>query len=293
MKKLLTLVVTAIMAVTAAIGLVGCNKQELNFGKELLVCEAQLDTLTQLDTGSIDVSIIDSVMAGFYTVEGDFKDKITMLDYTFAEEFYGIAGRKEDKAFVSKINDALIAMASKEYSDVAKTYGLISSTTINPATENPLAGATDESWNEIKNAGKIVIGYTIFSPIAYDVVDGQPTKGFDIDLAKKVVAYLNEQESLNLTVEFLEIDWNTKEAQLENGSIDLVWNGLTITEQRSAEMCISIPYLKNFQVAVVLKEDAAQYNDLNKNNLVEKFADKIIGVEGGSAGESVVVKSAE
>jgi len=292
MKKLLTIVMSIFLLVGACFSLTACGKEELNYGKELVKLDSQLDTLTQLKAGTIDMAIIDSVMAGYYATTGDFKDDIAVLnEFVLATEQYGIAGRKNDKAFVSKINEALIALKDTDYLTVAGEYGLTSSLCITSETTNPLAQATDESWDAIKTAGKIVIGYTVFAPIAYEVENEEPTKGFDIDLAKKVVAYLNTTYSLNLSIEFQEIDWDSKEALLNNGTIDLIWNGLTITEERAENMCISVPYLNNNQVAVISKE---KYDEIdNYNDLFTLFANATIGVEGGSAGEGVVVKKAE
>jgi ABC-type amino acid transport substrate-binding protein len=290
MKKLLTIALTVILAVVSMCSLTACGKEDLNFGKDLVKLDSQLDTLTQLKSGTIDMSIIDSVMAGYYATTGEFKDDIVVLNkYVLANEQYGIAGRKGDKAFVSKINDALIALQTTDYATIAETYGLTSSLSIDANTTNPLASETDGSWDAIKTAGKIVIGYTVFAPIAYELVDNVPTKGFDIELAKKVVAYLNTTYSVNLTVQFQEIDWDSKEVLLNNGTIDLIWNGLTITSERAANMCISVPYLNNNQVAVVRKAD---YNDqMSYKDLFTLFATATIGVEGGSAGESVVLAS--
>ena len=94
---------------------------------------------------------------------------------------------------------------------------------------------------------------------------------------------MNTTYSQNIEVEFIIIDWNAKETLLENGTIDLIWNGMTITEDRSAQMCISVPYLYNKQVAVVMKEDASKYTTQ------ESMADAIMTAENGSAGESVIV----
>jgi len=296
MKKLLSIVMSIFLLVGACFSLTACGKEELNYGKELVKLDSQLDTLIQLESGSIDMAIIDSVMAGYYATTGEFKDDIAILEMQLAVEKYGIAGRKEDKAFVSKINEALIALSDADYLTVAAEYGLTSSLCLTPATENPLEDANDNSWKAIKTAGKIVIGYTVFAPIAYEVKNGAPTKGFDIDLAKAVVEYLNQTYSVDLDVEFQEIDWDSKEALLNNGAIDLIWNGLTITEERAQNMCISVPYLNNAQVAVITK---AQYEDLyedattSTNKLLTLFANATIGVEGGSAGEGVVVKAAE
>lgn len=292
MKKLFTLLLTVIMSMVAVFA-VGCTPEEETesyyFGKELLRYDSQLDTLPKLVNDDIDVAIIDSVMAGYYCKTGNYANQIAIVeDLVLAQEKYGIAGRKNDKAFVSKINEALIALAETRYEEIGADYGLTDSLCLDNETANPLESATDNSWNEIVNSGKIVIGYTIFAPICYDVVDDVPTKGFDIDLAKAVVAYLNQKYSVSLDVEFLLIDWDNKEVDLANDNIDLIWNGLTITDERANAMCISVPYLNNNQVAVVLKSNLSMYSDAGK--ILVNMNKAVIGVEKGSAGESVVLK---
>ena len=58
---------------------------------------------------------------------------------------------------------------------------------------------------------------------------------------------------------------------------------MTITPAREAEMCISVPYLFNKQVAVILKSDAAKYTDK------ASMAKAIMTAETGSAGETVII----
>ena len=292
MKKLFTLLLTVLMSMVAVFAFAGCSEEEpeaYKFGKELLRYDSQLDTLAKLVDEDIDVSIIDSVMAGYYCKEGSYVNQIAVVDnLVLAQEKYGIAGRKEDRAFVSKINEALIALAETEYEQIGEKYGLEDSLCLEDDTINPLANATDNSWNEIVSSEKIVIGYTVFAPICYDIVDDVPTKGFDIDLAKAVVNYLNQKYSLSLQVEFLLIDWDNKEVDLAQRNIDLIWNGLTITDERANAMCISVPYLNNNQVAVVLKSNLSKYSDSAK--ILVNMNNAVIGVEKGSAGESVVLK---
>jgi ABC-type amino acid transport substrate-binding protein len=266
----------------AACGDNGEQASTLALGKEMIVQNSQLDALTQLKNGAVDAVVIDSVMAGYYSTSGEFAGQVSIVEnLVLAEEEYGIAAKKGSQAFMSEINKALIALAADgTVTSVAETFGLQNDVAVKADTVNPYANATDDSWKEIKQSGTIVIGYTVFAPIAYE--DNGLFTGFDIELATEVVEWLNDTYELTLEVEFEEIDWNSKEALLENGTIDLVWNGMTITDEREAEMCISVPYLYNKQVAVVLTEEKSQYT--NK----ESFKDAIIGVESGSAGESVV-----
>ena len=277
--KAAALVAAVIMSVTA---FAACNSGEkLAYGKELLTLNTQLDTLTQLNMGAIDAAVIDSVMAGYYSNNGEYAGKVTIMDAVLQREQYGIAARKDDKAFMSKINEALIALyGNGGMQEVADQFGLTADIALESSTENPLADATDSSWDDIVASGKIIIGYTIFAPIAFD--EGNGLTGYDIELAQKTIEYLNEKYSVNLEPEFQIIDWNSKEALLTNGTIDLIWNGLTIDDERLANMCISVPYLNNDQVAVVRTEDKDKYVT------PDDLEDAVIGVEKGSAGESVV-----
>ncbi|MBQ8295506.1 MAG: transporter substrate-binding domain-containing protein [Clostridia bacterium] len=283
MKKNVVKAVCGILAATCVVSLAACgSKDELKVGKEFVAAPSQLDALTKLDKGEADVAVIDSVMAGYYTTTGDYADKMQMVDgLVFAEESYGVAGKKGNKALMSKINEALIGIRTTDYAALATEYGLTSSIALTETTADTYADATDSSWTDVVTSGKIVIGYTLFAPIAYEE-EGALT-GFDIELARKTIAYLNTKYETNVTVEFLLIEWSTKEAKLADGTIDLVWNGMTITPEREAEMCVSVPYLYNKQVAVVLKKDSAKYST------VESMSKAIMTAESGSAGETVIV----
>lgn len=295
MKKF-KFVIAAVLLVCLVFS-VACSKgTENNFGKELLTVKSQLDALNGLKKGDADIAVIDSVMAGYYMNDTDsFKDYQILENIVLAEEKYGIAAKKGNDALTSKINEAIIALADTEYKTIAGTYGLTTELLVKADTVNPLASASDESWNNVVKANKLIVGYTLFAPIAYNEGDGENAvfKGFDIDLAKAVVNYLNTKYEATIKVEFMEIDWDSKEALLENGTIDLVWNGMTITPEREAGMSISVPYLANKQVAVIAKANSEKFKSATYDEFVKATGDAVIIVEKGSAGEGVVVPSEE
>ena len=282
MQKAVGMVLATVCAVSCVAGMTACGGEKLALGKEMIVQNSQLEALAQLTNGALDAVVIDSVMARYYAASGDYAGKVCVVEnLTLASEEYGIAAKKGNQSFMSEINKALIALtADGTTAQVAQQFGLENDVAVTPTTENPYAGATDSSWADIQSEGTIVIGYTVFAPIAY--TESGNFTGFDIELAREVVSYLNQTYSLTLEVQFEEIDWDSKETLLENGTIDLVWNGMTITEKREAQMCISVPYLYNKQVAVVCVEDKDKYTTK------ESFKNAVIGVESGSAGESVV-----
>ncbi|MEG0541267.1 MAG: amino acid ABC transporter substrate-binding protein [Angelakisella sp.] len=69
--------------------------------------------------------------------------------------------------------------------------------------------------------------------------------GFDIDLATEVA------KRLGMTVALTPIDWSTKELEVNSGKVDMLWNGMTITDARKESMLVSPAYIKNAQVVVV------------------------------------------
>ena len=296
MKRTLSLILAALLAF-AAIFAVSCGTDnELNFGKELLSVTSQLEALQGLKKGDAQIAVIDSVMAGYYMNQTEeFKDYQVLENVVFQEEKYGIAAKKGNDALTAKINEALIALVDSDYKTIAEKYGLATELLVKADTTNPVASASDNSWNEVVADKKLVIGYTLFAPIAYNEGDGADAKlvGFDIELAEAVVKYLNTKYTTEIKVEFMVIDWNQKEALLENGTIDLVWNGMTITPEREAGMSVSIPYLANKQVAVIAKADATKLASKNYDEFVTKATDCVIIVEKGSAGESMVVPAEE
>ena len=91
----------------------------------------------------------------------------------------------------------------------------------------PAAEETDLAY--IQNKGTLVIGITDFEPMDYKDADGSWI-GFDADMAKAFA------ESLGVTAEFVEIDWDNKILELDSKTIDCVWNGMTLTAEVTSSM---------------------------------------------------------
>jgi polar amino acid transport system substrate-binding protein len=77
--------------------------------------------------------------------------------------------------------------------------------------------------------------------------------GFDIDIATEVSSRLGLDAPT-----LMPINWDSKVMELNAGNIDLIWNGLTITEERKKEMLFSDPYMDNRQIIVVRAESDIQ-----------------------------------
>ena len=133
-------------------------------------------------------------------------------------------------------------------------------------------GNTDGDLAAVKAAGKLVVGITDYAPMDYKDENGKWI-GFDAELAEQFAA------SLGVDCEFFVIaDWNNKVADINAKEIDLIWNGMTASDELGTKIDFSTAYAKNAQVVVVKKGSTLTKDDL---------ANASIAAENGSAGASV------
>lgn len=168
------------------------------------------------------------------------------------------------KKFLAAVLVGIMAMS------VLTACGTTSNKSGNTAATNQAAEQSSD-FEYIKNKGKLSIGITLFAPMNYNE-NGELT-GFETEFAKAVC------KKLGVEPDFQEINWDSKEVELNSKNIDCIWNGMTITEERKENMSITNPYMNNKQVMVV-----------NKENL-KKFAESVDGAsivaEAGSTGEEL------
>ncbi|SMC35346.1 amino acid ABC transporter substrate-binding protein [Sporomusa malonica] len=125
---------------------------------------------------------------------------------------------------------------------------------------------------------KIVVGLDDnFPPMGFRD-DKNNIVGFDVDMAKEAA------KRLGMEVEFKPIDWNSKEAELSGKRVDMLWNGLTITEKRKENILFTKAYMENRQIIVV----AANSPIKTKTDL----AGKVVGGQEGSSSIEAIEKDA-
>jgi len=126
------------------------------------------------------------------------------------------------------------------------------------ASEAP-SGSADESWTKVQSKGAFTLGFDeTFAPMGFKDDNGNYV-GFDIDLAKEASSRLGLSEP-----KFQPINWDSKVMELNGGNIDVIWNGLTITDDRKKELLFSDPYMNNRQIIVVsAKSDIKTKADLS------------------------------
>lgn len=81
--------------------------------------------------------------------------------------------------------------------------------------------SNEDQWTRINEEKRIIIGLDdSFVPMGFQDKSGKIV-GFDVDLAKAVF------KLYGISVDFQPIDWSMKETELQNQTIDLIWNGYT------------------------------------------------------------------
>ena len=119
-------------------------------------------------------------------------------------------------------------------------------------TASSAAADAESDMAYVKDKGTLVVGMTDFAPMDYRDDSGEWI-GFDADMAKAFAEYLG------VDVEFLEINWDNKLMELDTKGVDVIWNGMTITDEVTNGASVSEPYCNNGQVVVVPADKAADY----------------------------------
>ncbi len=138
------------------------------------------------------------------------------------------------------------------------------------------SGSPDSDLAYVQDKGTLIVGITDFAPMDYQDKDGNWI-GFDADMAKAFA------EKLGVKAEFQIIaDWDAKVMELDGKTVDVVWNGMTLTDDVKAAMECSNAYCDNAQVVIVPKDKAEAYQTVDSVKGLQ-FA-----VENGSAGQEQV-----
>lgn len=170
----------------------------------------------------------------------------------------------------------------------------------------------DNSLTKVQEQGYFTLGLDAdFAPMGFSQDNGEIV-GFDIDLANAVA------EKMGVRAEAKPIDWNSKAMELSTGKIDVIWNGLSITDERRQEVLFSNPYLSTKQSIIVkagsdiktkadlagkklalqdgstsedaVKADAATYDSIGDEN-ISRFSENsqvLMEVDAGRADAAVI-----
>lgn len=175
---------------------------------------------------------------------------------------------------MKKISLAVFAMMMVAM--LAVFAGCSSSSDTNSGTADS-GTAQDNSLQNVLDKGTLVLGLDdSFPPMGFRD-ENNNIVGFDIDVATEVA------NRMGVELKLQPIEWSTKEMELNTGSVDCLWNGLSIDDERKQAMDLSEPYMTNRMVLVVLND--SEYTDQ------ASLAGKTIGVQNGSTAEKILEES--
>lgn len=198
-------------------------------------------------------------------------EKYTVLSEDFGAENYAIGFRRGDDALAKKVSDILTEMtADGKAGEIAKKWfgsDVMLRDPEYPRELNEEKG--DASLQYILDKGELILGLDeTFPPMGYRDANGDII-GFDIDLATEVCSRLGVKLKLQ------PINWDSKEMELNGKTIDCIWNGMSITDERINGMDLSTPYIANKQI-IIVKSDSGISTKAD-------LAGKTVGAQQGSS----------
>lgn len=171
------------------------------------------------------------------------KVSYVFLDEELGKETYGIAFRIGDDELKDQVEAGLKAIVKNgTFAEIGAKY---------PDIEPYLClSADDFSDDEIAEQGSGDPNYTFkhgfdldYPPYSYRKDDGT-VGGFDVEVCQAVCAYLG------WGYEAVPFNWDAKDAELNAGSCDCIWSGITV-EGREDDYCWGMVYSNNTQLIMV------------------------------------------
>ena len=262
MKKRIALLLSVVMV--ASLCMAGCGSKDSKKEEKVYAVEAgsageeaakenkwkvnsvasQADALMEVKSGTSDAAIIDLLMAGAMIGEGTSYPNLKYTDKLTTEE-YGVGCRKDSNLATYINNFFAETYKSGEMKTIAEKYGVQEALVEQKEVQSEEVKGGDVKY--IQDKGTLIVGITDFEPMDYKDKDGNWI-GFDADMASLVA------EKLGVKVKFVEIDWDTKAMELDSKNIDVVWNGMTLTDEVKNAMECTNAYCNNAQVVVIPAE---------------------------------------
>jgi His/Glu/Gln/Arg/opine family amino acid ABC transporter permease subunit len=198
-----------------------------------------------LESGAVNAICMDIGVAN-YEIESR-GDKFMMLEDRLSSEEYGIGFKKGNTELRDKVQATLLDMlADGTFDEIAEKWGLEGSICLTADDEVQEETAADDNT--------FIVGFDAeFPPYGYKNDDGE----YDLDLAQEVC------DRNGWILKKQPIEWNSKDMELNSGSISCIWNGFTMNGREDAYTWTT-PYVDNSQVVVVRKDSGiTQLSDLS------------------------------
>lgn len=141
--------------------------------------------------------------------------------------------------------------------------------------------AFDFSSVETVSDGKLIVGTEAgFAP--YEYLVGDKVEGVDMDIAQAVA------DALGVKLEIQNMDFDGALLAVQQGKVDIVAAGVSVSEEREEVMDFSVKYVDSKDVVVVKADEPAV-----EESTAEALADKVVGVQQGNIADLWVTDNTE
>ncbi len=288
MKKVLSLVLAALMLVTMVTTLASCGKSTkigvqtgttgefyvkgnadmMLPGFSNIECQPYnnggLAVKAMLD-GQIDYVIIDNEPAQMLLAQNSNDIKIIDIALTTEQYAYGV-----DK------NQADLLTAVNEYLNTIKGDGTLAAIfakydaltyddegNVTGGDEN-IVGIESATKNANDQAGQLVVATNAaFAP--YEYKKGDKFVGIDMEVAKLLADHLG----LELVIE--DMDFDAVVTSVGKNGVDIAMAGLSVTETRKQSVNFSVPYYEGAYQVLVVKKDNTEFDACTTKEQVEEI----------------------
>ncbi|MFG6198773.1 glutamate ABC transporter substrate-binding protein [Nonomuraea sp. JJY05] len=170
------------------------------------------------------------------------------------------------KRFVAVVAVSLLGLAACGESSSPAVPGAPSEKGSDVLAKAPVAAAADilpgSTMEKIKQRGELLVGGSLDAPLLsqQNPATGE-VEGFDADMGKALAKYILGEPKVKIVNSASE----TREALLANGTVDVVFQTYTITEERAKQVAFAGPYYTSGLTIAVKKGTAgiAKPEDLN------------------------------
>ena len=257
MKKIISLVMCAVLLVTCAFALTSCGADKTKIGLQSgTTSEMYANVLNNVEVVSFDTFALAATDMKNGNVDYVFCDKTTASslireieglkiigDVPLAKEYYGIAIDKNQAKLKENI-DAILAENAAEIAAIEAKYLA--------GQKDKYVGVTSETKDVSKADKQLVLATNAeFAPFEY--VEGGKFYGIDMEIAKLIADKLGMQ----LVIE--DMAFNAVVGAVGNNGVDIAMSGITITAEREAVVNFSTYYVED--IVVVCKADDKTFDN--------------------------------
>ncbi len=181
--------------------------------------------------------------------------------------------------FMTEAEEAIVS-AMTEAEEAAEVMTEAEEAAAEVMTEAEAAEEVDFSAVTTVSDGKLIVGTEAgFAP--YEYLVGDEVKGIDMDIAQAIA------DALGVELEVQNMDFDGALLAVQQGKVDIVAAGVSVSEEREEVMDFSVKYVDSKDVILVNKADPKV-----EESTAEALADKVVGVQQGNIADLWVSENA-